>query len=170
MATPPPSTVWQSPSKTDSTNVLDLTDISMEDRSLSPLSHKNALKIDNGPDTKKRRIDDAPSEEGTGRMSLIPTRRMSGNVVRRVYRGRNQAKSKLSTSNKARAVVEEDQEGSTDEYTDEEDDGRLAGMSKQDSITSNHHYTFNMPSVPVSKSEVPYMLLGYVPVWNYLSS
>jgi hypothetical protein len=171
MATPPPSTRWNpsldsmSPSKLtsrNSTNVVDLNDVSMEDRSSSPLVHKGAGMKANVLDVKRGNEDDEPSEgETSGKMSLIPTRRVSANAVRRVYSGRNKARSKASRS-RARAIVEEDHDGSTDEYTDEDDGRRTTGIAKQESITSNHHYTFNMPSVPVSRSEVPYMLLGYV--------
>jgi hypothetical protein len=169
MATPPPGTTWNSsldlisPSKStvrDSTNVIDLNDVSMEDRSSSPLAHKRPGMKANILDTRSKEDEDPSEEETSGKMSLIQTRRVSANAVRRVYSGRNKARSKAS-GNRARAIVEEDHDGSTDEYTDD-DDGRrtTTGIPKQESITSNHHYTFNMPNMPGSRSEVPYMLLG----------
>ena len=171
MATPPPNTTWNSfldpssPSKStarDPTNVVDIHDVSMEDRSSSPLAHKRPRMKANILDATRSKEADVPSEEETsGKISLIPTRRVSANAVRRVYSGRNKARSKASGS-RARAIVEEDHDGSTDEYTDDDDGRRTTGIAKQESITSNHHYTFNMPSIPGSRSEVPYMLLGYV--------
>lgn len=108
-------------------------DISMDDIASSPNVAKNALKDDEGTST-----------------AVVPSRQVSQSAVKRVYRSRVRARSRLSR----RAKEDEDDEtGSEEEYDDQ-----IAGNT----VTSNHHYTFNMPSLPTSKSEVPYMLLGYV--------
>lgn len=172
MSTPHPNSVWKPPedfkpsskaSVTDSTNgtnvyeaAVDISDVSMNDD--SPLLQKGKPKMVTISEPKSSTPNIKEDEEEGGKMALIPTRKTSAHAVRRVYRGKEKAKDKLSTTNKARMMVEEDEV--TDENEDEEDGEQRAGLAKQESITSNHHYTFNMPSVPVSRSEVPYMLLG----------
>jgi hypothetical protein len=90
------------------------------------------------------------------KLPLVPTRRMSTHAVNRVYRERNKTRNRASQRRKG--IVEEDDSDSNDN----EEDERLVGRQGVDSVTANHHYTFNMLGVPANRSEVPYMLLGCV--------
>lgn len=90
-------------------------------------------------------------------LPLVPTRRVSTHAANRVYRERHRARNRATRRRKG--VAEEEEDGDSD---DTEEDERLVGRQGVDSITANHHYTFNMPGVPVNRSEVPYMLLGCV--------
>jgi hypothetical protein len=87
------------------------------------------------------------NEETSG--AVISTRRVSTKAVTRVNKGRQRARSRIAT----RSTEEEDEQRSESE-TEEE------GYTRESSV--NHHYTFNLPSLPANRSEVPYMLLGYV--------
>lgn len=93
-------------------------------------------------------------EEEEEKQPLVPIRKVSTNAVGRVYRERQRVRSRLSQRRK----------GTMDEDDDEDDteDEQLVGRQGGDSITANHHYTFNMPGMPANRSEVPYMLLGCV--------
>lgn len=109
----------------------EVADVSMDDATTSPITNKI--------------LEENPREEKT------LTRKDSQGAVRRVFRERHRAHSRRS---KSRAITEEDS-NQYDEFSTDED--QHAGP---DSITSNHHYTFNIPSMPINRSEVPYMLLG----------
>ncbi|CCA73287.1 hypothetical protein PIIN_07242 [Serendipita indica DSM 11827] len=120
-----------------------LSDISMEDANASPLSSKRAQPA-------FRTL--APAAEERTNLDVILA---SAKPVK------NKRGSSLV---KQTSVVDEPQE-ETDEASsgEEHEEGRRkSSIKKGDSITSNHHYTFNMPTAPAPKSEVPYLLLGYV--------
>jgi hypothetical protein len=119
----------------------------MEDPNSSPLASKT-------PKTLKP-LENGQDEEANQDLTLttIPTRKVSTSAVKRVYRERQQVRSR---GVKKASIVEEDEGSDTEEYSGEENQPR-----RTDSITSNHHYTFNMPGIPADRSQVPYMLLGY---------
>ena len=93
---------------------------------------------------KEARKDASIDEEKSG--AIIPARKVSTNAVKRVNKSRRRAHSRI-----AKPSVEEDEQGSESETDDE-------GYTRESSI--NHHYTFNIPGLPATRSEVPYMLLG----------
>ena len=115
----------------------------MEDVNASPLSGKRAQPA-------VRTL--APAAEERTNLDLI----LASTKATKNQRGSSLAKQ--------RSVVEEPQD-ETDEVTSEDEvEGarRKPSLRMGDSITSNHHYTFNMPTAPAPKSEVPYVLLGCV--------
>lgn len=93
-----------------------------------------------------------PIEEETSKLPLVASRKVSTNAVSRVYRERHKARSRLAQQRRE----------TVDESDEETEDEQLMARQGGDSITANHHYTFNMPGMPADRSEVPYMLLGYV--------
>lgn len=92
-----------------------------------------------------------PEEEVEERLPLLPTRKASTNSINRLHRERQRTRSKLAQ----RRDID-------DEEDDETEEEQMIGRQGGDSITANHHYTFNMPGMPANRSEVPYMLLGCV--------
>ncbi|KAI0307529.1 Di-sulfide bridge nucleocytoplasmic transport domain-containing protein [Multifurca ochricompacta] len=82
-------------------------------------------------------------------------RTMALGAVRRVFKSRQKARSKAL----ARTVEENSEESSASD--DESDDEHL--VSRRSRVQKlSHHYTLNMPSPPPSKTDTPYVLLGYL--------
>ena len=81
-------------------------------------------------------------------VATVPSRKVSTNAVKRVFKWRRRAQSR-----RAKQGIEEDERG-YDSETEEE------GYTREGPI--NHHYTFNMPGLPANRAKVPYMLLGCV--------
>jgi len=156
---PPPNLFWKPPA-TDTTSRAgpmaspsqEVADVSMEDPSSSLLTSKIKPKEEPVLGTARERPSKEEREEE--RLPLVPTRRVSTNAVSRIYRERYKARNK-ATGRQRRPLEEENDDS-------ESEDELVASRQGVESITANHHYTFNMPSVPANRSEVPYMLLGYV--------
>ncbi len=130
--TPPQNLFWRPPPVPTSPTP-EVADVSMDDAApASPPAQK-------------------PKEDS---LALVPRRKVSQGAVKRVFRDRHRAHSR---SSKRKQAMEQSIEESS---TDDEQEHQQAATTEP--ITSNHHYTFNIPSIPVSRSEVPYMLLGYV--------
>jgi hypothetical protein len=127
----------------------DLTDVSMNSMSSSPLASK-------GKGTEKVMLEIPKKEEEATEQdesfSLVPLRQASTGVAKGI-RDNHQGTRKRRTM---RSMVREEEDEDEGELTDDAPHTRIHG----DSITANHHYTFNMPTAPESRSEIPYMLLG----------
>lgn len=147
-STPPPNLFWKpptdfSPSKafpSTASPAQEVADISMDDQNSSPLASKTQKRYEN---------------DQNENLAVVPTRKVSTSAVKRVYRERQRARSR--GSRRQGILEEEEEESTTDEYSGDENQ-----LNRNESITSNHHYTFNMPGIPADRSEVPYMLLGCV--------
>ncbi|KAG8844317.1 hypothetical protein FRB91_002681 [Serendipita sp. 411] len=166
-ATPPLESSWTrhsanafaSPSKpsgfTIASPIQEVSDVSMDDINASPLGAKSKRAIRPiGGQTKE-------SEHTEENLSLVPARRDGSSLTELVPNVKGQGGSGVI---QRRSTKVEEEEGDTEGA--ESDDGfrNVSGTGRRtgSSITANHHYTFNLPNTPVSRSEVPYMLLGYV--------
>lgn len=136
---PPPPDFWEPPQdfspKKAFPPVVETADVSMDDVLSSPSAVKK--------DAEKG----ASADEGNAGV-VIPARKISTNAVKRVMKGRRRASSRTPKQS-----IEDDEQASESEVESE-------GYTRESPI--NHHYTFNLPGLPANRSEVPYMLLGYV--------
>ena len=138
--TPPPAGFWEPPQDFSPGKafppVVETADVSMGDVTTSPGSVNKETKEDTSITDEERAV------------ATVPSRKVSTNAVKRVFKGRRRAQSRIG-----RQSIEED-EGGCDSETEEE------GYTREGPI--NHHYTFNMPGLPANRAKVPYMLLGCV--------
>lgn len=79
-------------------------------------------------------------------------RPVSKNGMRRVFKKRS-ARSKSLRKARGPACDEE-----SDDVSEEEEGGQLPNVTNQ----TSHHFTLNMPSALQQKSELPFLLLGYI--------
>jgi len=138
--TPPPAGFWKLPQDFSPEKafppVVETADVSMNDVTSNPGSIKKESKKD-------------ASTDAEGADAVILARKVSTNAVKRVIKGRRRAHNRIAN----RSVEKADEQESESETEDE-------GYTRESSI--NHHYTFNIPGLPVDRSELPYMLLGCV--------
>ena len=141
--TPLPAGSWRPPQDFSPERafppVVETADVSMGDVTSSPNS------VNEG--TKETKEEPSTTDEETV-VADLPVRKVSTNAVKRVIKSRWRAQSRV-----AKRGIKEDGKGSDSETEDE-------GYTREGPV--NHHYTFNMPGLPANRSEVPYMLLGWV--------
>ncbi|KAK7064768.1 nuclear membrane protein [Favolaschia claudopus] len=95
----------------------------------------------------------AVSPEGSG------GRKMSANGMRRVLKSRMKSALSMSTVPESRG----------DSYSDSEDETTEPTSRLTRTGSTSNHYTLNLPSPPAPKSDVPYVLLGYLQFFFNLS-
>ena len=138
--TPPPAGFWEPPQdfspKKAFPPVVETADVSMGDVTTSPGSVNRETKEDTSTTDEEKAV------------ATVPSRKVSTNAVKRVFKWRRRAQSRIEKQS-----IEEDERG-CDSETEEE------GYTREGPI--NHHYTFNMPGLPANRAKVPYMLLGCV--------
>jgi hypothetical protein len=98
-----------------------------------------------------------PKPEGAASPEANGGRKVSTGGMRRVLKSR--MKSALSMS-----TVPESRGDERDPYSDTDDETDSAGQQLTRTSSTSNHYTLNMPSPPAPQSDVPYILLGCVPV------
>ncbi|PVF93420.1 hypothetical protein CPB86DRAFT_715486 [Serendipita vermifera] len=140
----PPVSIWKLPQETSpakarmSSPAPELADVSMNSMNSSPLAAKGKGRESAMFEIPRK---EEETEEQDESFSLVPLRKTSTSGVKA-----------------QRSIIREEEDEDEGELTDDAPQARIHG----DSITANHHYTFNMPNAPESRSEIPYMLLGYV--------
>lgn len=96
----------------------------------------------------------SPPKADANAVSPEGSRKVATGGMRRIHKSRMQSALSMSTLPERR--------DESDPYSDSEDETESARQLARTTSTSNH-YTLNMPSPAAPQSDLPYILLGYVP-------
>jgi hypothetical protein len=99
-----------------------------------------------------------PKKDNSKASEEEPNRAVSTGGMRRVFRSRH-----TKARSKSRARIEDDYSNDESSESDSHDDHRVVARAKS-AVAPNlsNHYTLNMPSAPAERSELPYVLSGFV--------